>query len=819
MHAQPGAIVNVRGERWRLARIDTYERWSVLTLDGRDVANANRRLRVIEPFDRPLPVASDRMVRRKRHTVLGAARRAVANARPAAGLWTAAAASIDLLPYQLEPALAVLRGATRLLLADAVGLGKTIQAGLILAELRERGWAERALVLCPAGLRATWAAELHRRFHIDCAVLDQPAIAERAAALPPGINPWSSYATIVASIDFVKRPEVLAALGEVPIDVLIADEAHHLTPGTDRGSAVARLASRTPWCVLVSATPHSGDVPAFNYLIDLGSHRDPIAIFRRTRREAGLPTTRRERVMRVRSTAAESHLLDAVERYARAIWRGHGARDRAVQLVAITIARRAASSTLALERTLTRRLALLGESPEPTQTSLPWDDDDESDGAGGTMMLSRPGLADENEERAAIEHLLALSRSSEAGSKLRWLVRALARLAEPAIVFTEYRDTVEAVLASLPAGVRAGAISGASPADLRRHVVEAFNRGDLDVLVATDAAGEGLNLHHRCRLVIDLELPWNPLRLEQRVGRVDRLGQQRRVHAIRLFHPHTVEERVLDRLRLRQRRAGLSHDHASTISELDVARAVFDDHVTEGDGIPAIPSSAVPTAVAEMDRLRRQRSCGPHERDPSESAAWVSPRHRRSNPLVAVHRVSCASTFGAIVAEHAYAQVIEVRAPGREHTWRDLIEGVVPVRAAASLRSHLHELCAGIARDLEPLRDNVAARITSIRAQVAHERKREIQRCLFDRRADDVAAHAGEAASRLDMALARRQASVAAPATLEGVAARLVAVWPLRARPALSEVSFRAATQDRVEGPALSEVSFREATQDRVEGW
>ena len=146
--------------------------------------------------------------------VLRTALGAIANARPAIGLWTAAEASIDLLPYQLEPALAVLRGATRLLLADAVGLGKTIQAGLILAELRERGWAERALVLCPAGLRATWAAELQQRFHIDCAVLDQSAIAESVAALPPGINPWSSHATIVASIDFVKRPEVLAALAE-----------------------------------------------------------------------------------------------------------------------------------------------------------------------------------------------------------------------------------------------------------------------------------------------------------------------------------------------------------------------------------------------------------------------------------------------------------------------------------------------------------------------------------------------------------------------------------------------------------------------------
>ena len=122
------------------------------------------------------------------------------------------------------------------------------------------------------------------------------------------------------------------------------------------------------------------------------------------------------------------------------------------------------------------------------------------------------------------------------------------------------------------------------------------------------------------------------------------------------------------------------------------------------------------------------------------------------------------------------------------------------VVVALSLRSHSQGLCAEVARDLTPLQDKVAARITSIRAQVARERTRKVQQSLFDRRAEDVAAHAGEAASRLDMALARRQASVEAPATLEGVAARLVAVWPLRARPTLSEVSFREAARDRVEG-------------------
>ena len=256
---EDGAPVEVRGETWRLARADRFDTCAILTLVGRDRSNAGARFRVVVPFDRPRPLAARKLRRRSRHAAMAAALNAVAGVRRAPGLWTAASAAIDLLPYQLEPALAVVGGATRLLLADAVGLGKTIQAGLILSELRERGWIEHALIVCPAGLRHTWARELCDRFHIPATILDQPSIAERIATLPPGISPWSGHGVAIASIDLVKRPEVLAAIDREPIDLVIADEAHHLAPGTDRGAAVSRLASRAPWCVFVSATPHSGD--------------------------------------------------------------------------------------------------------------------------------------------------------------------------------------------------------------------------------------------------------------------------------------------------------------------------------------------------------------------------------------------------------------------------------------------------------------------------------------------------------------------------------------------------------------------------------
>ena len=133
--------------------------------------------------------------------------------------------------YQLEPALAAIAGATRLLLADEVGLGKTIQAGLLFSELLARGWIERALIVCPAGLRDTWQRELADRFNLRARVIDQHVIAQQVAELPAGVNPWSGHAITIASIDFIKRPEVIAAIQSEPIDLLIADEAHHALAG------------------------------------------------------------------------------------------------------------------------------------------------------------------------------------------------------------------------------------------------------------------------------------------------------------------------------------------------------------------------------------------------------------------------------------------------------------------------------------------------------------------------------------------------------------------------------------------------------------
>lgn len=761
---EAGSLVEVRGQQWLLARAQRFDAYTVLSLEGRDRANAMERIQVIDPFDRPRLVSSGSLKHRRRRAAVRNALAAIHATNPLDGVWTAAAARIDLHAYQLEPALAAIGGATRLLLADGVGLGKTIQAGLLLSELYQRGWIERALIVCPAGLRDAWQRELRDRFGIAAAILDQHAIAERVAVFPPGINPWIADSITICSIDFVKRDEVIAALDGVPIDLLIADEAHHLSPGTDRGSAIGRLASRAPWCVFVSATPHSGDRVQFDHLIDLGRQCEDIVVFKRSRRDVGLTHARRVHLLRVYPNQHERALFDAIERYSRAIWASRGQTDHAARLVAITIARRACSSAHAIERTLRRRLELIGtyqaEATPPQLLYLPWQDVDDADGDDADGIVAAPGLENIDEERSALGRLIALAANCRTSSKRHRLMRLLSRIHEPAIVFTEYRDTLDAIASELRSSYRVATIHGAMPLASRSAAVDAFNAGHFDVLVATDAAGEGLNLHHRCRLVIDIELPWNPLRLEQRIGRVDRLGQRRVVHAIRLFHGGTIEEDVLDRLAARRRQA--EQDLDRVISERDVAAAVFTGNDVIGPDIPPIRSSMIAASAGEIDRLVNQRrwraTDAPHQK------CFATPRRSGSRRLIVLNREIFTNAHGVVAGNRCVAHSIELRRRPRSlREWRLVID--------RAQRQFQHR------PPPRSERDSIQQRISAIRRHLARAQRREYQRSLFDGRADAMHADREHASARLDAALARIAFAVASP-DANHTRIEIVAAWP-----------------------------------------
>jgi superfamily II DNA or RNA helicase len=565
---RPGSIVRARGDRWRVERIDPFERCAFVHLAPAGGSSTGRPRVLIAPFDRPTPIVRlerPRLVSRR--SFIRALRRVIQDEAPWGSLRTSPHAAFELLPYQLEPALAILEGrARRVLLADEVGLGKTIQAGLVLSELWCRGDASRALIVTPAGLRDQWADELAARFSMAADVIDAAALARLARGLPPGANPWSLCGIRIVSIDFLKQPEVLQGAAAIAWDVVVFDEAHGLVGGSERERAARVIAAGARCVLLVTATPHAGDEQAFGALCALGAAGDPIAVFRRTREEVGIGRERRICVLRVRPTRAERAMHAALDAYTHLVWRSSPPELAAdARLAMMVLAKRAMSSASSLARSLERRLdALARRDTTAFERQLPLsfadepiDEDDEP-----SAVLGAPGLADADVERHRLARVLARAREAGAAeSKRLRLMAALARTREPAIVFTEFRDTAMRLADALEARWPVALLHGGLTRAERRLAEGAFTSGRARILVATDAASEGLNLHARCRWVIDYELPWNPVRLEQRIGRVDRIGQARTVHALHLVGRGTGETRVLTRLveRVGRIRAALGH--------------------------------------------------------------------------------------------------------------------------------------------------------------------------------------------------------------------------------------------------------------------
>jgi superfamily II DNA or RNA helicase len=577
---RPGDLIAVRRSRWRVADVRSHADCSLVTLHGIAPPVLGLVRRILTPFDRVEPIEG---AGRPRFVGIDAWRRAcratIATDGIAASLRTAAAAAIELLPYQLEPALAIVRGrATRILLADEVGLGKTIQAGLVASELIARGTVERALVLTPAGLRDQWIDELARRFRIEGTRLDARTLRRLVTGLPIGVNPWLTAPVAVASIDYVKRPEVFPAVAAVPWDLVVVDEAHAAAADSDRKAAAHTLASRAPYVLLLTATPHSGERELFASLCAVGAVGDgPLAVFRRTRAQLGMAVRRRVHVLHVAANAIERRMHAQLMRYAHAV-RAERAHAGDALLALGVLHKRMLSSAWSLAQSVDHRLRMLAvehASDDADQLSLPL-----GDASGELTDADEPPawpaalrLPDRQEERRLLTALLAVAReAAQSETKLRRLAALLGRMREPAVVFTEYRDTLVHVQRTI--GRSTVVLHGGLGRDARAEALRAFASASDLILLATDAAAEGLNLHHRCRVVVNLELPWNPSRLEQRIGRVDRIGQRRTVHAFHLVGKGTGETAVLERLRARIAVAAAEIGAADPLGDASHERAI-----------------------------------------------------------------------------------------------------------------------------------------------------------------------------------------------------------------------------------------------------
>jgi superfamily II DNA or RNA helicase len=764
----PGTLVVARGDRWRVVESVDFVTCTSCRLRGAEARNLGVSRTLLLPFDRLFPL--DRPERWRhvgRRQWVHALRTLLASDVTLAGLRGAAAARLDVMPYQLEPALASARGASRLLLADEVGLGKTVEAALILADLRARSDSVRALVLCPASLCRQWHNELSSRFGIPAVVADLPVLRRWLAQGPSDDSPWDRPVVPVVSLDFVKQVEVLQGMAGVRWDLLIVDEAHLAATAPERSAAVRWLAGRSRRVALLTATPHPGDLAAFEALCRVGQlpGDGPIAMFRRTRAGLGLPASRRVSVLDVSLSADELRLHAMLRRYMSRVWRNAAHREGCAdaRLAMIVLAKRAASGPASLLASLDRRLRALGDARPAGawQLALPLGEpDSEADDEEPAGVLAAPGLDDRAAERQALERLaVQASAAVQADSKLRMLIRFLRLAGEPAVVFTEYRDTLSRVADALSPFVDLAIVHGGLDAGTRDRAVSAFNEGHAAVLLATDAAAHGLNLQARCRLVVSLDLPWNPVRLEQRVGRVDRIGQRRRVHAVHLVASRGTEREVMERLRVRDALTRRTFGGMGLPSEVLIAEQVIartpalarlrpQAHRAEAAGPAAVGDPVAcnpdlsPDAEVEGRRLRAVRQIvhpGPRVLERTAAALdraspwWAAFTLRGAfrHAAVALFRTPVADRAGRVVEEI----VTCVEVPATEKTApAALPDGVVEAARDAAGRNAQSRL-AGLRVELAGRLALEEARERRLAAAEAAAPPAPVQAGLFDRRA------------------------------------------------------------------------------------
>lgn len=545
------------------------------------------------------------------------------------------------LPHQIRALRRAVSGdRVRYLLADEVGLGKTIEAGLIIRELKLRGRVRRVLVIAPKGLVKQWQAEMKIHFGEELRHL-APAEFDTLRKVVPGDNVWRGCDQVICSLDSVKPLETrrgwtadeLAAYNKDRFDDLVAagwdliviDEAHRLGGSTEQ---VARhqlglgLAEAAPYLLLLSATPHQGKTDAFHRLLTLLDKQAFPAVESVTR-ERVLPyvirTEKRQavtadgqplfkpRFTQLRPVEWGTHtdqeqLYEAVTSYVR-----HGynqaLRDKKpyVGFLMILMQRLVTSSTRAIRTALDKRLAALTESADDANlpklvnasgglsmpASLPedeWNDLSGQEQLDIVFTALREGMAN---ERVEIESLLLLARQVEAtgadakAEALFALVRDLERAeSDPdlkVLIFTEFVPTQDMLAAYFASrGISSVSLNGSMSMEERQQVQATFAK-DARVLISTDAGGEGLNLQF-CHIVINFDIPWNPMRMEQRIGRVDRIGQKHLVRAFNFVFADTVEFRVREVLeeKLAVILADLGVDKTSDVLDSAEAGKLFD---------------------------------------------------------------------------------------------------------------------------------------------------------------------------------------------------------------------------------------------------
>ena len=487
---------------------------------------------------------------------------------------------IDPLPHQLHVARRVVTsGEANWLIADDVGLGKTIEVGLILHALTQRNRCRRVLVVCPATLVKNWKEEMRGRFDRAFEIYGRDFTPEYPDELRLRDN-------VIVSLDLAKRDahrDMLLSAGDW--DVIVFDEAHRLGvqengERTERYRLAEALRPMTPAMLLLTATPHQGKSRRFAALLELvrpdlaweiaGLEANPeivgdIVLRNRKTRVTdaqGEPIFRGHDTQRILVTPSDAMrsfdlALRDYLRHGYAVSARGGTEGRAIGFVMTTYRKLASSSIAAIHRALTVRRGRLREAEHSDRPSLDsLIDSGELESADD--LAERRDLFGGREffdnEIEQIDALLCLAEAAwdEDAKCMRFLeeiVRPLVDRDENLLVFTEYRATqawlADAIAEHVPEAGPVALINGSMSLDAKIESVERFEDRAARILVSTEAGGEGLNLHRSCCVMANYDLPWNPSRLVQRIGRLYRYGQTRRVQVINLQSDDTFDAQAL----------------------------------------------------------------------------------------------------------------------------------------------------------------------------------------------------------------------------------------------------------------------------------
>ncbi|WP_322798215.1 DEAD/DEAH box helicase, partial [Thermoflexus sp.] len=579
-------------------------------------------------------------------------------------------ARVDPLPHQLEAVYDVILPLPRIrfLLADDAGAGKTIMAGLLLKELKLRGLVQRTLIVTPANLAFQWQREMRDRFRERFDILRGEDL--RTAY---GVNPWQDRSQVITSMDWAKREDVLESLRRTTWDLVIIDEAHRMSARdpehkTERYRLGELLSRQTHHLLLLTGTPHKGDPENFCLFLQLldrdvygdvrsleeAIQRNHAPFYLRRTKEAlvtfpdpetgrvrRLFTNREVRTVRFELDGLEFAFYDTLTRYIQdqsiRASLDPSARGRALGFTMAMYQRRFASSLHAVRLSLERRLKRLEESLRQLPAGAPpdfsrLDEIDELPEDEVTRLeeeIEQASLPHEREAiRQEIEILRALIEQARAleergvSSKLNRLREVLTDqniFGDPRtklLIFTEFRETLDYLVAQLRGwGLKVTQIHGGMKIGDRdtpgtRLYAEREFREDAQVLVATEAAGEGINLQF-CWLMINYDIPWNPMRLEQRIGRIHRYGQEHDCLIFNFVAANTREGQVLERLldRLAEIRRELGSDQVfDVVGEIIPAnylerlfRDLYAGKITQ--------QAVLDRLVQDIDRERFARIC------------------------------------------------------------------------------------------------------------------------------------------------------------------------------------------------------------------